>query len=121
MNCGVDIIEVKRIADVIRRNKSFLSRVFTRQEISYCTAKKMKWQHFAVRFAAKEAVWKSLGNSGIALKDIGIKNNPDGKPVVVIQGKHRGLARRVCVSLSHTEHYAVAMAIYTAGTKAHRH
>ena len=60
VSCGVDIIEVERIAKLIRRNRTFVKRVFTEREIAYCGKKKFKWEHFAVRFAAKEAVWKAL-------------------------------------------------------------
>ena len=112
MNCGVDIIEVKRIAQIIRYNKNFLKRVFTPREISYCSKKKIKWQHYAVRFAAKEAVWKALGKKGIRLQDIGVRNASDGSPEVVIQGKYKRFARNMRISLSHTAQYAVAMAIY---------
>jgi len=59
MQIGIDIVEVSRIAKLIK-SKQFLKRVFTAQEISYCSAKKNKAQHFAVRFAAKEAVVKVL-------------------------------------------------------------
>lgn len=113
MKCGVDIIEVKRIADICRRNKGFLKRVFTPREVSYCSLKKLKWQHFAVRFAAKEAVWKAVGRKGLNLRDIGVKNSQSGKPEVVIIGKHKSLASKLNISLSHTTEFAVAMAIYS--------
>lgn len=112
MNCGVDIIEVKRIAQIIRRNSGFLKRVFTAREIEYCSKKKFKWQHFAVRFAAKEAVWKTLHKKGLRLQDIGVRNADDGSPAVTIKGAYSLLAKKVSISLSHTSNYAVAMAIY---------
>jgi holo-[acyl-carrier protein] synthase len=107
MNIGIDIVEVRRIAKLIR-NKAFLKRVFTSEEIRYCSQKKNKAQHFAVRFATKEAVWKAVRRKSLALKDIGVKNLPDGKPTVFIKDKP---IRNIEVSLSHTNDHAVAVAI----------
>ncbi|MBI5631540.1 MAG: holo-ACP synthase [Elusimicrobia bacterium] len=107
---GVDIVEIERIRKLARRTPRFLTRVFTREEISYCRAKKNPWQHFAVRFAAKEAVWKALGTDGVSLKDISVDRDARGKPGVLIKGKP---ARGFKLSLSHSEHYALAAAIKT--------
>jgi holo-[acyl-carrier protein] synthase len=104
---GIDIVEVKRIAK-LAANKRFLNRVYTRQEIRYCSGKKNRAQHFAVRFATKEAVWKALNDKKITHKDIGVKNLPDGKPEVLIKGKKR---KNIDVSLSHTSDYAAAVAV----------
>jgi holo-[acyl-carrier protein] synthase len=111
MNVGIDIVEVKRIAKLIR-NKAFLKRVFTADEIRYCSQKKNKAEHFAVRFATKEAVWKAVRTKALALRDIGVKNLPDGKPQVFIKHKPK---RNIDVSLSHTAEYAVAVAIVSGG------
>ena len=78
----------KRIAKLIN-NKRFLDRVYTYEEVRYCSNKKNKAQHFAVRFASKEAVWKTLNDKKITHKDIGVKNLPDGRPEVYIKGKKR--------------------------------
>lgn len=116
MNVGVDIEEVGRFRRLIR-NKRFMSRIFTRQEILYCSAKKRKLEHFAVRFAAKEAVWKALSDvlsrqkKSLAHRDIGISNDPSGKPRVVLPRRLARLAVRTTVSLSHTKSYAVAVAL----------
>ena len=59
MDIGVDIVEIDRVARSVR-NPRFLKRVFTSQEVAYCRARKNSAQHFAVRFAAKEAVWKAV-------------------------------------------------------------
>jgi len=109
MDVGIDIVEIKRIAKSVRKS-GFLNRVFTPQEIKYCRAKKQSSQHYAVRFAAKEAVWKALGRKGIALKEISVKNSPDGKPEIVL-AKLKKLEKRVSISLSHSSEYAVAVAI----------
>ncbi|HAM34842.1 MAG TPA: holo-[acyl-carrier-protein] synthase [Elusimicrobia bacterium] len=108
MDIGLDIVEVKRIRKIIRRTPGFLRRVFSPAELSYCRAKKDPWPHFAVRFAAKEAVWKSLGQDGVALRDISVVRERTGKPGVLIKGRRvRGLR----ISLSHGEDYAVAVAL----------
>ena len=64
---GLDIVEIDRISKLARSNPRFLTRVFSKDEIAYCKGKRRKWQHFAVRFAAKEAVWKALGLPGLAV------------------------------------------------------
>jgi len=107
MKIGVDIVDIKRIARMTK-NARFLERVYTDREIAYCMPKRNRAQHFAVRFAAKEAVWKALGTNGISHRDIGVVNRPDGKPVVMIRGKAR---RDLELSLSHTDEYAVAVAL----------
>jgi holo-[acyl-carrier protein] synthase len=116
MRIGVDLVEVARIARLIK-NKNFLERVFTARETAYCLPKKNKAQHFAVRFATKEAVWKALGTGTVALKDIGVTNRVDGRPRVTIKGRARA---DIDISLSHTDAYAVAVAIITGkGARAH--
>lgn len=109
---GIDIIEVKRIKKIIRSNKRFLKKVYTPTEITYCNSKKNKWQHFAVRFAAKEAVWKAIGKKDIWHRDITVRNAADGKPEVVLSKKYKNLQKKVSLSLSHTEDYAVAVAVF---------
>jgi len=107
---GIDIIEVDRIESILKQNKRFKNRVFTAKEIEYCESKKNRYEHYAVRFAAKEAVWKALGRRGIILKNIEIIKELDGKPNVLMK-KNRNSGREILVSLSHTEKYAVAHAI----------
>jgi holo-[acyl-carrier protein] synthase len=107
MKIGVDIIDVRRIAKLIK-SKRFLDRVYTKEEVRYCMPKVNRAQHFAVRFATKEAVWKALGRKKISHRDIGVKNMADGKPVAIIEGKPD---KRISISLSHTDDYAVAVAI----------
>lgn len=111
---GIDIIEVKRIKNVIETNKGFLKRVFSGKEIAYCEGKANKYQHYAVRFAAKEAILKAIGSKGIALKDIGIRNLDNGKPEPVVKGRLKGIEKNIVVSLSHCKEYAVAQALYFA-------
>jgi holo-[acyl-carrier protein] synthase len=111
MDIGVDIVEIDRIAQSIR-NPRFLRRVFTAGEIAYCRSRKNGAQHFAVRFAAKEAVWKAVGERRLLHRHIQIRNRPNGKPEVFFPAPFSRLAQRVSVSLSHGRDYAVAMAIF---------
>jgi holo-[acyl-carrier protein] synthase len=111
MDIGVDIVEIPRIAKQIR-NPRFLQRVYTREEVTYCRSRKNSAQHFAVRFAAKEAVWKAVGEPKLLHRDIQVRNRPNGKPEVIFPKPFARLARRVSISLSHGREYAVAMAIF---------
>src|SRR5437016_14009899 len=111
MNVGVDIVEIKRLARQAH-NPRFLKRVFTPEEVAYCSGRRHAAQHYAVRFAAKEAVWKAVGNRKLLHRDIQVWNRPDGKPEIRFPAPFTKLARRVAISLSHGRDYAVAMAIY---------
>ena len=84
LSVGLDIVEIARIRKA--GTPAFLRRVFSRSEIAYCKGKKSQWQHFAVRFAAKEAVYKALGLDGVALRDIAVARDLDGRPSVVLRG-----------------------------------
>ncbi len=116
---GVDIVEVKRVTSLLKGNKSFLERIYSAQETAYCKTKKNDGEHFAVRFAAKEAVLKALGtglNNGICWTDILIENDSSGAPRVALKGKASSIARKsgiqdILISLSHTRDYAVAYAV----------
>jgi holo-[acyl-carrier protein] synthase len=108
MKIGIDIEEVKRFSKLIK-SKSFLKRVFSKEEIDYCLSKKQSAQHFAVRFAAKEAVWKAVNHQkNVVITDIFIKNEESGKPQVFIKNKKAGY---IDVSLSHTANIVVAVAV----------
>lgn len=108
---GIDIVEIERVRKLIGSNPKFLKRVFTEGEIAYCRKKRKKWQHFAVRFAAKEAVWKALGKGGVALKNIEVRNKRNGSPEVKIKGKNLDNRYNVFISLTHSSNQAVACAI----------
>jgi holo-[acyl-carrier protein] synthase len=117
---GIDIVDVKRIDDIISRwGEAFICRVYSQEEIDYCTGMARASMHFAARFAAKEAFLKCIGNElkrGIALRHISVDNNRDGAPVLRF---HDELASRLSssgiskahVSLSHTDTYATAVVI----------
>lgn len=117
LSVGIDIEEVRRFTRLIHQ-KSFLDRIYTSQELSYCRAKKNQEQHFAVRFAAKEAVWKAVNEvlpkkgPGLSHKDIGLKNNLRGKPEVILTGAFSRWSKKISVSLSHTRSTVVAVALF---------
>ncbi len=108
---GTDIIEVDRIANAISRwGDDFLKHVFTDQEIAYAKKHRFPDQHFAARFAAKEAVLKAIGeNSDISWKDIEIINQHNGKPSCIFHNKN--FNQKILISMSHTKKYAIASAI----------
>jgi holo-[acyl-carrier protein] synthase len=116
LGLGVDIEEVARFRKLVR-NQRFMKRVFTPEEVAYCNAKKNRLQHFAVRFAAKEAIWKALspviraGRFSVGHRDIGVTNDPFGKPDAVLPDSLKRYRRRLTLSLSHTDAYAVAVAV----------
>jgi holo-[acyl-carrier protein] synthase len=114
---GIDIVECLRIAQMIERHgELFITRIYTDAEIEYCTARKAATQHYAGRWAAKEAVLKALGTGwrrGIASRDIEIRNDRKGAPTVNLRGGARDVMeragiRRVHVSISHCRSFAVA-------------
>jgi holo-[acyl-carrier protein] synthase len=108
MELGADIVEIARIRSLAKRNPRFLKRVFSDEEIAYCRGKKLQWQHFAVRFAAKEAVWKAFGDAkGLSYRDITVSRDERGRPWVNVKGKK---AKSIKLSLSHSERYALAVA-----------
>ena len=117
---GTDIVECLRIAQMIDRHADlFLNRVFTKDEIGYCSSRKAATQHYAGRWAAKEAILKALGTGwqkGISWRDLEVRNDPAGKPIVALRGgardacHARGIAE-IQVSISHCRSHAVAYAI----------
>lgn len=117
--CGTDIIEVDRIKNAIENfeGQKFLNKIYTEKEIQYCNSKGInKYQHFAARFAAKEAVYKALADqteNNISLKNIEIQNMETGKPIVVINKNKIDNIQNIDISLSHVKEYAVANCIVT--------
>jgi holo-[acyl-carrier protein] synthase len=110
---GIDIIEIERIAEAIRRER-FRERVFTEAEREYCDACASP-ERYAGRFAAKEAVAKALGRS-LPWNSVEILSGPSGAPVARLRGEaEKALAgRRLHVSISHCRTYAVGQAIVEA-------
>ncbi|OGX09109.1 MAG: holo-[acyl-carrier-protein] synthase [Omnitrophica WOR_2 bacterium GWA2_47_8] len=114
LGTGIDIIEIERVQKAIDRwGDDFLHHVFTKEEIDYAQKRKFPTQHFAARFAAKEAVLKAFGdNAHISWKDIQVANDKHGKPVCVFKDKK--FKNNILISISHSKNYAVASAIITS-------
>jgi holo-[acyl-carrier protein] synthase len=118
---GIDIVETARIGRMIEEHgQRFLDRCFSTREQDYCHSNRTRSvEHFAGRFAAKEAVLKVLGTGwrgGVAWTDIEIVNEPSGQPRVRLQGECESIARdlgivRWHVSVSHIGTHATASAI----------
>lgn len=111
INIGTDIEEVSRFDKL---NKKLLQRLFTKQELAYCLEKKNSAQHLAVRFAAKEAVFKALPFDEIALKKIEVIRKPGQKPQILIHDK-RAKNLIFKLSLSHTKNNAIAFVVVLEG------
>lgn len=112
---GVDIIEVKRIQEAIEKGgEKFLNRIYTPEEIEYCSnTGKMEYQHYAVRFAAKEAIYKAISNKIDNNEDdifnkIEVKKDKNGKPIANLSRLNIKGIIDMDLSLSHLEEYAVA-------------
>lgn len=115
---GVDIIDISRFVKLDRKkDKLFLSRIFTPSEIKYSFAKAKPAQHLAARFAGKEAVVKSLKGLGFSVyyKQVEIANDEFGAPQVKLKDKKLSDKIGVLLSLSHCKDKAIAFAI--AGKK----
>ena len=104
---GTDIVECVRIGKMIQdHGELFIARVYTDREIRYCRERKNATEHFAGRWAAKEAILKCLGTGwrrGISWTDLEIRNNPEGAPSVFLGGaaKERGARVADCRYLHH--------------------
>ena len=117
---GVDIVEIFRMRDAIDKwGEAFLTKIFTSREIKYSNSKRFSHQHFAARFAAKEAVVKAFGEARkhpLNWTEIEVLNDKEGKPVIEFHNAALKLKKAkkisdVIVSLSHSKNYAIANAI----------
>ncbi len=119
LGTGIDIIEVERIAFRVGKDNGFKELVFSKDEMSYCDTKAAPFEHYAARFAAKEAFLKAVGrgwDSGLQWNEIEIVNETNGKPTLRITGMtEKTLApmgiRIIHVSLSHLKSMATAIVI----------
>ncbi len=121
--CGTDIVSVERIKHSIDEiGETFVKRIYTDEEIEYCESKRMcKYQSYAARFAAKEAIYKAISPEScvdITWRDAEIIKRTNGKPVMKLSGKLAELADEagikledIDVSLSHDEVYAMATVV----------
>jgi holo-[acyl-carrier protein] synthase len=124
VSIGIDIIEVARIREVLQRTPRFAERVFTVAERSYCDGRgAMAAQHYAARFAAKEAALKALQTGwrgGISWQDIEIASRDSGAPYLIFHGPVKELfeksgAAAVHLSMSHTSEHAIAQVVLERG------
>ena len=115
---GTDIIEIERIITAIkRRGDDLIDRLLTKKEKKYCSKYKNPYPHIAARFAAKEAIVKSLGigfGKDISFQDIEIINDDLGKPIVELSEniKNKFNSPNILISVSHSDKYAIAFATY---------
>lgn len=116
---GIDLIEVERVATGINKEAGFRELVFSPNEIDYCETKTNKFEHYAARFAAKEAFFKALGTGwaeGTAFNEVEITNDERGKPQLVLLGATKksldswGIIK-ISLSLSHLKTIASAVVI----------
>jgi holo-[acyl-carrier protein] synthase len=124
---GTDIIECVRIGRMIEQHgELFLRRVYTEREIRYCQLRKHAIEHFAGRWAAKEAILKAIGTGwarGICWTDLEVRNDPGGQPKVLVRGGakditiDRGIGD-ILVTISHCRTYATAYALALAPAQA---
>jgi holo-[acyl-carrier protein] synthase len=115
---GVDAIEIARFADALARRPRLAERCFTPQEAAYCASRAFPAQHFAARFAAKEAVGKALGIGMTRWRDVEVVRGR-GAPGVRLAGMHAARAealgvREIAISLTHSRTLAMAVAVAEA-------
>lgn len=115
ISCGVDIIEIDRVKESIEQlGDKFLNRVFTDKEIEYCESRKnQKYQHYAARFAAKEAAFKAVSGQiydkyNVCWKDFEVTNDEQGRPSIKLVGIDEKSIENIDISISHCKKYAVA-------------
>jgi len=119
VSIGTDIVECHRIGRMIEQHgELFLRRVYTEREIRYCQERKRAMEHFAGRWAAKEAILKCLGTGwsrGLCWTEMEVRNDMNGKPQVLLCGAAKELAQaqrisEILLSISHCRAYATAYA-----------
>lgn len=119
LGVGIDIIEVRRVAEKIAKGAGFRELVFSKNEIGYCETKTKKFEHYAARFAAKEAFFKAIGTGwaeGTSFNEIEVTHNEAGRPGIVLLGETQKKlssfgAIKISISLSHIKAIASAVVI----------
>jgi holo-[acyl-carrier protein] synthase len=116
---GIDIVEVSRVERLMSEHAGIETELFTDGELEYCRGKRRRYEHMAVRFAAKEAVLKAFG-TGLVRRmrwtEVEVRRKPRGRPEVALTGEVAAWAKRrgvseLEISLSHTSQIAVAQAL----------
>lgn len=117
---GVDIVEIDRMREALRRHPRMRERVFSEEERAYCDARNKPEIHYAMRFAAKEAVLKALGTgfAGMRFTDVEVVRDERGRPVPNLRGRaaeiaeeHGVIEMHLSLSFTHTTAVASAVAI----------
>lgn len=115
ITCGTDIIEIERVKESIENvGTKFIERVYTEKEIEYCESrKKQKYQHYAGRFAAKEAAFKAISKIlddkySVCWKDFETVNDGQGRPSIILHNINTEKIESIDVSISHCKEYAIA-------------
>jgi len=115
---GVDIVEIDRMREALRRRPRLRERLFSESERAYCDKRNKPEIHYAMRFAAKEAVLKALGTgfTGMRFTDVEVSRDDRGRPVPILHGRAGQVARErgvveMHLSLSFTHTTAVASAV----------
>lgn len=116
---GIDVVEVARVEEKVSHANGFKEKIFSPAEIAFCEARKERGQHYAARFAAKEAFLKATGYGltlGYDLADIEVVSDEAGKPLLHLKGTFLEKAKTnnwniIHVSLTHTASVASAMVI----------
>lgn len=116
---GTDIIEVARMERQLSANQAFGNKLFTQAEIAYAEPKATRYQHYAARFAAKEAFFKALGTGyrfGMSFHEIEVVNDALGKPVIVVHGNVKAYVEKLEIkhmhlTLSHVKEMACAFVV----------
>ena len=120
---GIDMIEVERVGSGISKESGFREMIFSATEIAYCESKKNKFEHYAARFAAKEAGAKALGTGishGVSWLEIEVVREPSGRPTIKFYGRAAQIAARLGVthatlSITHTTDLAMASVVLENG------
>ena len=117
---GIDIIEIERVQKAVERSgQKFIERIFTAAEIQYCSDKKQSIQHYAARFALKEAVYKALKpppGTPLRWKEIEVIHVNGVQPELKLSGQTKSIGEkigitRISISLSHSSKFAAAVAV----------
>lgn len=116
---GIDLIETERVAEKIGKDEGFREYVFSLKEIDYCDSKTNRFEHYAARFAAKEALLKALGTGlpgGLVLNEISIVQDEAGKPYFEFEGESLKFMQakrfnRIHLSITHLKSIACGMVV----------
>jgi len=114
---GVDLVKINRIKDIIDKwHKKFTSKIFTSEEIKYCSKHKYSFLHYASTFAAKEAFIKAHGRGNLRFKEIELLRENTGKPIINLHGSALQIIKskninNISVSLTHDGDYSIAVVV----------